>query len=230
MHYQCEIIIPPTEDVSAAIESIMAPFSEDSGDEDHDRRRAFWDFYVIGGRFAGEKLLAGLDQDKLDRFNQWCQDEKITVSGVVFGKQSLSPESQIEKVDTMWNELFPREDGLRVACPVFGHSNDQYDSESTIDGDICQLGDAKSVKCARVIVAGPSFEVATKENTGPLAATFMLSDRSWNGVNHMDVKWDGTIADALSQFTDKLENYADKYREQMTPADDWLVVTVDYHS
>ena len=152
MHCQCEIIIPPTDDVKSAIESIMAPFSENSGDEDHDSRNAFWDFYVIGGRFAGEKLLAGLDKDKMDRFNQWCQDEKITVSGVVCGKQSLSPESQIEKVDTMWNELFPREDGLQVACPVFGHSNDQYDSESIIDGDICQLGDAKSVNCGRVII------------------------------------------------------------------------------
>lgn len=229
MHYQCEIIIPPTEDINAAVESIMAPFQEGSDDEDHSERHAFWDFYVVGGRFAGEKQLAGLDKDKLDRFNQWCQDEKITISGVVCGKQSLEPSTQIEKVDTMWNELFPSEDGTLSACPVFSHSNDQYDSDSAIDGDICQLRDAKSVGCARVIIAGPSFESETEERTGPMEAIFMLCDSQWNGVNHMDVKWDGTVGDALEKITEKFKHYQDAYRQQMTPADDWLVVTVDYH-
>lgn len=230
MHYHCEIIIPPTDDVQSAIESIMAPFSENSGDEDHDRSNAFWDFYVIGGRSAGAKLLAGLDKETLERFNQWCQDDKITVSGVQCGKQELSPADQVEKVDAMWNELFPPKDGVLTACPMFAHSNDRYDSGDTIAGDICSLADAKDVRCARVIIAGPSFEMETGKRTGPLEPVFMLTDSAWNGFNHMDIKWDGTVGDSLSQLTEKFKHYKDEYREQMTPADDWLVVTVDYHS
>ncbi len=234
MHYQCEVVLPAgTIDIKAAIASVMRPFDENA-DEDGEgmSRHAFWDFYVIGGRFAGSKQMAKYDQAKIEEFNAWCTQEKITVAGFTCGKQELQPASQIAKVDAKWNEMFPHQSGKSVPCPMFKHSNDQYGTkgESTIDGDICRLADAKAVKCGRVIFAGPSWQSETQERTGPPEAVFMLTDTEWNGVNHMDIKWDGTIQDALAQWTDKLTRMADGYREQMQPQDDWIVVTVDYHS
>ena len=73
-------------------------------------------------------------------------------------------------------------------------------------------------------------DAGTGERTGPLEAVFMLADTAWNGVNHMDVVWDKTIGDALKQFKKRLSNYAKKVRLQITPDDDWIAVTVDYHS
>lgn len=228
MHYQCEIVLPPdTVDIEAAVQSVMRQFDEKSSTEN-----VFWDFYVIGGRFAGRKQIAKYDEAKLDEFNRWCKEEKITVAGIVSGKQEISPAHQIPKVDAKWNELFPHPGNVMVACPLFKHSNDQYgrDGNGTIEGDISKLGDSKAVKCSRVIFAGPSYSGETKERTGPLEAIFMLTDSQWNGVNHMDVKWDGTVQDALDQFNANLERYAEGYRKKMQPTDDWLCVTVDYHS
>ena len=68
MHFHCEIVLPPeTTDIDSAIQSVMAQFDENQpDDEDHDTRHSFWDFYVIGGRWAGTKLVAQYDQAKLE--------------------------------------------------------------------------------------------------------------------------------------------------------------------
>jgi hypothetical protein len=226
MHYHCEIVIPPTEldGIEAAVESIMKPFYK--GDENS--VHSFWDLYVIGGRWAGTKMMAKYDAAKMKAFQQWMQDEKVTVSSLQCGKQDLSPASQISKVDAKWNEMFPHDSGP-LPCPLFGHSNDQYgkDGKGTLPDDICTLAEANGVKCSRIIFAGPSYDGDTNE---PLEATFMLTDEAWNGVNYMPVSWDGTLADAQKLFTDRLRNLGDSYREQMTPQGDWLAITVDYHS
>lgn len=232
MHYHCEVILPPdTEDIVAAVGSVMKPFNENDESEEADRGNAFWDFYVIGGMFAGNKQLAQYDQSKIEEFYQWLKDEEITVSSFHFGKQELSPSSQIPKVDGKWNEMFPKQGGVMVACPLFKHSNDQYGmgTRGTIEGDISRLGDSKMVKCSKVIFAGPSYDGETKGWDGPLRAVFMLTDSQWNGVNHMDVRWDGTIQDAFGQCSKLLDQYTDSYREKVEPNDDWLCVTVDYH-
>jgi hypothetical protein len=214
VHYQCEIVIAPTDDIQAAIAKVLAPFNENNEDAQY----SFWDWFVIGGRWAGNKQMAQYDQEKIAQFDQWCQDEKITVSGFRAGKSELNPASQIEKVDAKWNEMFPSD--VMVACPVFRHSNDPYKSESTIDGDICTFPNVPAtLKCSRVIFADPDNE-----------ATFMITDSIYNGVDWLDTKWDGSFGSAVEMFKEKFSSYAETYQEKITPKDDWLVVTVDYHS
>jgi hypothetical protein len=221
-------VIPPTDDVAAVIESVMAPFNENGEDEDGERySNTFWDFYVIGGRWAGAKQMAKYDKAKIAEFEAWMQVEKVTVSGVTAGKQTLQPDSQRAKVDDKWNALFPSE--KFVPCPMFSHSNDQYAKagplSGAIDGDVMRLADLPAgYECGHIIFAGPRYdEKAT-------IATFMLTDTAWNGVNHMKTKWDGTVASALAEYRERIGGYRDDYREKVTPTDDWLVVTVDYHS
>lgn len=235
MHYHCEIVLPPnTDNIAEAVESVMRPFDEspDEEPEDFDSSDAFWDFYVIGGRWAGTKLIASYDPEKIKEFRQWLADEGVTVSGVQCGKQELRPAEQIPKVDAKWNEMFPPKDGIAAPCPMFQHSNDQYGKRGRgmIKGDICSLADAMKVTCERVIFAGPSYDFEAKDWAGPPGATFMLCDSTWNGVNHMQIKWDGRIGSAFEQFKDKLKHCKDTYRQAVEPQDDWITVTVDYHS
>lgn len=232
MHYHCEIILPPgTENIEEAVRSVMAPFSENlEGDEAS--KHSFWDWYVIGGRWAGTKLMAGYDAAKLKEFEDWMQSEGVTVSGFRAGKPELSPSSQIEKVDAKWNEMFPSEGNVMVACPMFNHSNDQYGrkSESTLDGDVCPLSRAKEISCSRLIIAAPSYNGDSKDRTGPLEAVFMLQHCLWNGVTHVDSKWDGTMKNALEIWNEHSDRYAEKFLAAINLRDDSIAVTVDYHS
>lgn len=232
MHYHCEIVMPPTDDIEGAVESILKPFNECDDGGGADRSHTFWDFYVIGGRWAGHKLIAKYDQAKIDEFYAWCREEKITVSGLQAGKRTLQPASQIEKVDAKWNEMFPPE-GEPLPCPLFSHSNDQYGKglDGTLPDDVMRFSDVPAgLTCSHVIFAKPSFESETGEHTGPLEAAFMLTEDAWNGCNHMKVDWDRQLASAVEKYRKSLDGYKDEYRAKVEPKDDWLVVTVDYHS
>ncbi len=222
MHYHCEILLPPGTDVEAGVRAAMAPFDENERDSECARGSPFWDWYVIGGRMAGSKLLAKFDSTKIDAFYEWCKEEKITVSGFICGKQELKPESQIPKVDAKWNEMF----GTTGSCPLFNHFNKQYGKglDGADDGDVCRLGDLpKALKACRVIIVTPQYN-------GKLGPEFMLSSDHWNGCNHMPVKWDGTISDALAQYSEKIGFRTEEAKKKLIVNDDWLVVTVDYHS
>jgi len=227
MHYHCEVIMPPTEDIEGALQTILAPF-----DENHQAELGFWDWYVIGGRFAGEKLIAKYDRAKVEQFHQWLRNEGVTVSGLQFGKQELSPANQIPKVDAKWNEMFPSKDGQPMRCPIFRHSNDQLADgmDGTIPGNVCKLKDLPDMECYRVIIACPSYDTKNGTWTGSLKAEFMISEDAWNGVSWMRVDWDKKVSSALARHTDKLSGRNPEYLEAAKPNNNWLVVTIDYHS
>src|SRR5690242_19801207 len=118
MHAHLEIVMPPTDDVEAAVSEIMKQFDESGEDEDGVRNsNTFWDWYVIGGRWAGEKIDCVLDEKQKEAFFAELTRRKVTVSGVQCGKQKLEPASQSEMVDALWNEMFP--DAPVKVCPYF---------------------------------------------------------------------------------------------------------------
>lgn len=224
MHKHFEVIFPPVEDVNAALATIMAPFDENADDEIRSTR-PFWDYYTIGGRWSGQKLRALYGEKRIREFYAWCNDQKITVSGIQCGKPTLNPTSLIPIVDAKWNEMFPHPTGRDVACPLFDHSPTQTRE------DICELKDLPPhLTASHVIIAGPEWEPSTESWTGPLHATYMLSDTIWNGVNHVETNWDGKVLTAINDFRKKIELSTEDYRSSNWPLDNWLVVTVDYHS
>lgn len=236
MHYHCEIVIPPTDDITKSVTSVLEPFDENlERDSEIARGSPFWDWWVIGGRWAGAKLIARFDPKKLKEFYQWMTDEKITVSGLRCGKEELSPASQIPKVDNKWNEMFPSENF--VPCPLFMHSNnpygkdysplmiDKYGTNPILPDDIMLVKDLPTyLTCERVIIGGLNY----KEDG--IEPKFMLVREEWNGLNHMIVKWNGNIKTAIKQYINSLRNYKEDYKKKVLPKNDWLVVTVDYHS
>lgn len=222
MHYRLELILPDVENLKQTIDQILEEYSESYVDEYDDKNpHAFYDWYVIGGRFSGAKLKDSLDKENLEKFYQKLRDEKITVSGFQAGKQSLQPADQIEKVDKWWREFFP---GQGEVCPLFSHYNNQYDDS---DGypDVQKLGQisgntsASHVAIAKSKYDGDGYELG-----------YMIQDSIWNGVTFVDTKWDGKVVSALSEYRKKLEGYKDEYKQKNMPTDDWICVTIDYHS
>ena len=215
MHYHLEIIMPPCDDVGEAVAAILAPFSKNAADDEDKSGNPFWDWYVIGGRWSGCKQLAILGEDKVSGFRKMLADAGVTVFGLQMGKPDLSPADQIPEVDRLWREAFP--DVPMKECPLFGHYKGVY-------GDVMTLDEApKSLNVDSVIVAGPDYN-------GKLTAKFMIQESMWNGVSFCKTTWDATLAGALAMAIARMENYQPEYREKHTPASNWLVITVDYHS
>lgn len=223
MHYHLEIIMPPTEDIESAVRQVMRPFNEQADDEDFGRYR-FWDWWVIGGRFAGAKLQAKLGSEKIDAFYAELTSRNVTVSSLTAGKQEIKPAEQIPMVDELWRQYFPN---TTDACPLFKHANNQYDSDSRLVGDVCLWSEVpESISVSKVIFAAPEFRGTE------IQAAFMVSTDFWNGCNHEKTRWDGTWKGALALQSDYVgaSHYSDEYRERVSVKDDWIAVTVDYHS
>lgn len=223
MHEHLEIVMPPTDDVTAAVATVMAKFDENSADRGY-AKHGFWDWYVIGGRFAGSKFEATLDKEKLEKFQKELTDRKVTVSGLQFGKQALQPATQIPAIDALWNEYFPESKG--GPCPLFAHSNDQYKKDGQeLPADVMRFSEVpESLECYRVIFADIDSwdsEITAKE---------MFAKHLYNGCTFQATEYKGTFGHAVELYLGKIENYRNDYRESSTPKDDWLVVTVDYHT
>lgn len=217
MHYQLEIIMPPTGEIEAAISEILAPFDEnlDRGDENANGY-PFWDWWQLGGRWSGNKLLDILGRDRIDEFHAILNENHVTVSSLQFGKPTLNPVSQVSLVDRLWRDHFA--DAPTLECPLFDHVKQAV-------GDVMRLANTPArVSCSHVIIAGPGWKAGT------LQAQTMLTQDIWNGVSIQPTRWDGTLGAALEVHAKSIESTREDLRVARTPQPDWLVVTVDYHS
>jgi len=246
-HYHCEIVIPPptatavrgmtsasptvadlNQHVERAIARVMDRFVGDPVDEDEDEEddpdRFHDGWYVIGGYFAGSKMLAKCDPDRLQAFRYWLCTQKVTVASLISGKQRLDPASQELKVDAKWNEMFPSDQF--VPCPLFAHSNDPFADglKGAMPGDVMRLADVPpALRCYRLIVAAPSYNRKTTHHDGPLEAVFMVNQ---DGGKLPDRVWNHGISGALELYRQSRKRH-DSAR--CSPTDEWLAVTVDYH-
>lgn len=212
MHTHCELIMPPTDDVEGEVSKILAPWAEDADiGEGESSRYAFWDYYEIGGRWAGSKILATLDKTKISEFYKELHNRKVTQGAFIAGKPELKPEDQQESVDALWRDMFP-ESGIDK-CPLFQHCGDR------LSKDIDTLANLPAIlSCHHVIIAA-NCKIIT-----------MYEESIYNGVNHQKTTWDGTVQGALTLFAEYSSGFRDEYREKVTPKPDWLVVTIDYHN
>lgn len=218
MHYHLEIVMPPTDNVEAALAQILDPFYEGlDRDDENANGHPFWDSWDIGGRWSGAKVQAMFSAERIQAFNAALTEAKVTVSGVVFGKEEIRPASQIPSVDALWCEHFP-ESPIKV-CPMFKH----YKGEI---GDVMRLAEVPDgLMASRVIVARHHYK-----DDGRIEAGYMVEDSFWNGVCHTKSFWNGKFFDAMKDCAENMERCHEEYRAKNTPQPDWLVVTIDYHS
>lgn len=224
MHHNLTLILPPMEldRVEAAVAAILKPFDENHSDPEYyggdgRNKHAFWDWYVIGGRYSTRLIQSKLDPQKLEEFSKQVEAMKVRVSPVVVGNEKLVEQADADAIDNLWNTMFP-ESGL-TKCPFFEHGLSQY--HNTIDRDTMPLGE--------VPVSYKSYGVMIANRAGT-EAEFLVQHSQYNGVCYIDTAWDQTLGDALRLYADKIQHYKDEWRAANTPTNDWLVVTVDYHN
>ena len=58
----------------------------------------------------------------------------------------------------------------------------------------------------------------------------MVQTKIWNGVNFLNTDWNGEIQTALDSHKKDVSLLREDVQNKLTPNDDWLVITVDYHS
>ena len=222
MHARLEVIMPKTDDVEGVLTELLSPFSENA-EGDEARGDQFFDWWVIGGRFAGAKLEASLDPMKIQSFYDELQNRKVTCSGIQCGKQTLIPSSQAEMVDSLWRDFFP-ESGISI-CPLFSHSNDQYDSGDSLPGDICSVSEIPpELTAERVIIAALDWE-------GEKISAWRMEQKDfWNGCNNVSSDWDGKVFSAIERSNNATQNYTDEAKEKYTVRQDWICVSIDYHN
>lgn len=218
MHYKIEVVIPPTNNVEESVKQVMDSFLDDDGDGTP--HCDWYDWYVIGGRWSGDKLMARCDEEKLKGFNDMLNEEKFTVGSFVCGKEELNPASQIPVVDTLWREWFP---GVSDMCPLFQHYWDQY-SEGLSSADVCKVSEIPDrLTCNRLIIA----EV---KHWGDDAGKVLVKDRMlckefWNGVEWQDTTFKGNVKEGMRIIAEGKHGEPD-----LTDRSEWLVVTVDIHN
>jgi hypothetical protein len=232
MHYHLEAIIPPVKDLEKALESLLAEFNKNGKDEDGEANsHTFWDWYEVGGRWSGEHAKSLLDKDKFNAFEQELVDKKIQISGLRWGKPELASSSEIRIVKQLWLAYFP---DAPIECPLFKNT-----TSAKCKYDVMPLVDLpKTFTCATFIVAQYPFNYEYKKNNlllwtvgDSLKPNFLLQRQYWNGVNHQDTSWDGTVGHALELYEkDWSYSKGEEHVATNKMKSDWLAVTVDYHN
>ena len=225
MHYHLEVVMPPKPEdqdleayITKVLEQTLAPYDDSNGEAKH----SFWDWWVVGGRWSGEKLIQSLDQDQLQKFNDKLNKHKITVSALIAGKESLKPDSQIEEVDKLWQDFFP---GKGDVCPLFSHYEERFMDGSGSPVDVCEIKDMPDRLTASRVITTQWDKYGKKWQ-----AFFMKETEVWNGVNFERTEWDSLVKSALRACEDRSRNYSEEWLKGHRLMPDWLAVTVDYHN
>lgn len=233
MHYTCEVVVPPFDDkdeLNKFISEILKKYEEGYKDEyGYSYNHSFYDYFVIGGRFSGRKQKTMLDDEKLDKFYEELKNRGVTQSSVVFGKPTISPSSQIPMVDALWHEYFPEWQGKH--CPVFQHSGDEDNLDIMTLGEFKKHTELREMESSTVAIGFLGYgEDADDDSVGTPNLYTLLHTSIWNGTNIQDTTFSGKVLEAIDLHNTNLSRAYSWYREQATPTDDWLVVTLDYHS
>lgn len=223
MHHRLEVILPQPDGfvfdeagislLETTLGPLLEPFSE-YAPEEIASTCTFFDYWIIGGRWSGDKLIARLDPDTIAAFNAELNSMKLTISAVQAGKPSLQPESQADQVNDLWQRYFP---DCLYPCPYF-----MSPWEHTLS-DICTVGQIPDGLTAhRVMIFGPTYRGFTTLHTH-------YAREVWLGSNYMKTDWDGNVMAAIHKHQLRFSNDSDFARKARVQ-DDWLSVTVDYHS
>lgn len=216
MHYHLELILPPDvaeDEIEAAVADVLAPYDENKRDDEDGSclRHAFWDWWVIGGRYTGSHRRSHLDPETLDKFYDALRDAEVKVKGVQFGKEDLATDEDREKVAQLWREFFPDD---KNGCPDFK----DFDGN---DRDYRRLGEVGPHLTAFHVIVATRREWAD----GKPVADVSRVTRVWDGISLQTTTFDGNVASLVAELREKGE-----YGSGMDiPTDSWIV-TVDYHS
>lgn len=242
-HYHMELILPPQPDreaVRKASHQILLPFREEQDplpeDEYHEiyEGHRFWDWYVIGGRWTRDHIVARLDETKLQDF--WDNFAEAGMEGPGFqmpgSHPQLTPESVL-RAHELWADFFPNDE-----CPFWQKDGRRPGEACDHKSDICTVGElGENAGAYRLLIATLDGHLKYK-------AAHLISTSFWNSVSWQDAKWEGDVHQAIGDYNGTRQAEIDRRRDKDGVADewslkygipslvgdDWHAVTVDYHS
>ncbi len=204
MHNHVELIMPPSPvvEIQERVRELLYPLSQSAAEMAGTTGRLY-DWYQIGGRFAGTKMSLRLDPERLHKFRQELYGEAFTndTRPVLLGQQRFWGTPDLPTVDALWRKWFPEEEA--GACPLFDHY-------PTGDQDICRVDRIPDNLTAHAVVVGNEDKVV-----------FQLHTEIWDSTRSefQDTDFDGSVLNALRQGR----------ACGVEPSKNWLAVTLDCH-
>ncbi len=86
MHYHAQLVIPPTDNIEAAVKQVLAPWDVNG---DNENPRPFWDWYEIGGRWDNRKKNR-LTGEGCNALPLGLCEMHLQMAHVIFARQDLS--------------------------------------------------------------------------------------------------------------------------------------------
>ena len=151
-HHHVELIMPPTDlGIQEQVGNILYPLSmwvpERAEAEDY-----LYDWFTIGGRFAGTKLCLRLDPERLRQFWDELHGEAFntdTDSSIFMGERWWGT-SDLPKIDALWRKWFPEDEvGAYPLSPYYPAG----------DWDICRVDRLPDNLTAHAVVFQIAVEV-----------------------------------------------------------------------
>ena len=226
MHEHLEMFLPPqaSENIEVWITNLLTPFAVHYKDEQYGDPNpyAFYDYYRIGGGYAGRHLLQRIDPDGSRTREIWADYRAL------FDNQKhrdLDDEAVELRHRNLWRNHFP--DGGPI-CPLF-------QSNVKVESDICLVGElAPGLTAARMFVAqnrnGDTAGELPEHLNMHSVCFYMLCVEVWNGANLQRTDWNGLVSDGIErQQAHVRQHYRQEFYQDYAINDDWLVATIDYH-
>ena len=202
-HYHVELIMPPTPwfAIEDRVLDILLPLRK-GDDEETWPADPLYDWYKIGGRFAGTKYGLGCDPKRLRKFYEELYSEAFATDVTVIGGARFWSDSDLPKVNALWRKWFP-EDEVGT-CPFIG-------PYPTGEQDICRVDRIPDELAADAVVVGNEAD----------QVVFRLAIEIWDSARQefQRTGFDGSVPDALRRCR----------AQGIEPAGDWLAVTLDCH-
>lgn len=202
-HYHVELILPPTPRLGWALEErileILLPLRK-GDDEATWPADPLFDWYKIGGRFAGTKHGLRCDPERRRKFYAALYSEAFATDE--FTKLGFWGDNQLPAVNALWRTWFP-EDEVGI-CPFIG-------PYPTGDQDICRVDRIPDeLKADTVVVGNEANQVVLR-----------LKTEIWDSARRrfLDTGFDGSVLNALRQCR----------AQGVALAGNWLAVTLDCH-
>ena len=201
-HYHVELILPPTPrfEIRERVLEILLPLRK-GDDEATWPADPLFDWYKIGGRFAGTKHGLRCDPERRRKFYEELYSDEFT-SDDDLSKLGFWGDDQLPAVNALWRKWFP-EDEVGI-CPFIG-------PYPTRDQDICRVDRiSDELKADTVVVGNEANQVVLR-----------LKTEIWDSIKRkfIDTGFDGSVLDALRRCR----------AAGVEPAGDWLAVTLDCH-
>ena len=150
MHYHYELLIPPTDQPHFTITNIMDAYM--LCDSCHNNSDAIGDWYVIGGRWAGEKLIKSLDPQKIKSYKKELKQSELRVMSVQAVKPTPCDKKNSLLADQVWRKHFPDIN----ENPFMSDYSDQYENDLR---DVWKLKDVpKNLTASGLIVTHSHHE------------------------------------------------------------------------